>query len=157
MMDVDVTTPGFIRIPVCSPERAFQSWDTAKAGSSQFYLCDIPPGRDECGDSSFENQTSDASASVEDCLQIIKNIEGDASTGWKTQVVGKNQREIASHGSCSFGVEATKVHGNVNFDVGGQDVIDIINDAIRRFGGGGKVGAKGNMECNGNIELRFME
>jgi hypothetical protein len=152
MLDVDVTTPGFMRIPVCSPERAFQSWDTAKAGSSEFYPCDIPPGRDECGDSSFENQTSDASATVEDCLQIIKNIEGDASTGWKTQVVGKNQREIASHGSCSFGVEATKVDGNVNFDVGGQDVIDIINEAIRRFGGGGKIGAKGNMECNGNIK-----
>ncbi|RHZ56572.1 uncharacterized protein CDV56_100433 [Aspergillus thermomutatus] len=152
LMDVDVTTPGFMRIPVFSPERAFQSWDTAEAGSSQFYPCDIPPGKDECGDSSFENQTSDGSPSVEDCQQIIKNIEGDAGTDWTTQVVGKNQREIASHGSCAFGVEATKVDGNVNFVVGGQDVIDIINEAIRRFGGGGRVGAKGNMDCNGNVK-----
>ncbi|KAF7126015.1 hypothetical protein CNMCM5793_002374 [Aspergillus hiratsukae] len=152
LMDVDVTTPGFMRIPVCSPERAFQSWDTAQRGSSPFYPCDIPPGKDECGDSSFENETSDASALVEDCLQIIKNIQGDAGTDWTTQVVGKNQREIASSGSCAFGVEATTVDGNVNFVVGGQDVIDIINEAIRQFGGSGKVGAKGNMNCNGNVK-----
>ncbi|THC88729.1 hypothetical protein EYZ11_011829 [Aspergillus tanneri] len=152
LMDVDVTTPGFMRIPVCSPERAFQSWDTAKAGSSDFYPCDIPPGKDTCGDSTFVDQTSDASPSVDDCLTIIKNIEGDASTDWTTQVVGKNQRKVASHGSCAFGVEATKVDGNVNFVVGGQDVIDIINDSIKQFARDGKVGAKGNMDCNGNIK-----
>ncbi|KAL2868998.1 uncharacterized protein BJX67DRAFT_387104 [Aspergillus lucknowensis] len=152
LMDVDVTTPGFMRIPVCSPERAFQSWDTAKAGSSENYPCDIPPGKDECGDSTFDNETSDASPNVDDCMQIIKNIRGDASTDWTTQVVGKNQREIASHGGCAFGVEATKVDGNVNFVVGGQDVIDIIEEAVRRFGGDGKVGAKGDMSCNGNIK-----
>ena len=152
LLAVDVTTPGFIRLPVCSPERAFQSWDTTKKGSSDNYPCDIPPGRDECGDSTFENQSSGASPKVEDCLAIIRNIEGDGSTDWTTQVVGKNQREIAKAGSCHFGVEATKVNGNVNFKVGGQDVIDIINEAIKQFGGDGRVGAKGNMQCNGNIK-----
>lgn len=34
-------------------------------------------------------------------------------------------------------------------NVGGQDAIDIINDAIRRYGGGGRVGAKGVMPCSG--------
>ncbi|KAH6616808.1 hypothetical protein C7974DRAFT_475193 [Boeremia exigua] len=152
LMDVDITTPGFIRLPVCSPERAFQSWDTSSAGSSSNYPCDIPPGIGDCSDSSFENETSDASPDVDDCLKIIKNIEGDGSTEWTTQVVGHNQREIAKAGSCSFGVEATKTDGNVNFRVGGQDVIDIINDAIKQFGGGGKIGAKGDMSCNGNVK-----
>jgi GH18 family chitinase len=152
LLKTDVTTPGFIRLPVCSPERAFQSWDTAKADSSDNYPCDIPPGKDDCGDSSFENQTSGASPDVEDCLAIIKNIEGDGGTEWTTQVVGKNQRKIASAGSCAFGVEATKVNGNVNFKVGGQDVIDIINEAVKQFGGDGKVGAKGDMKCNGNTK-----
>ncbi|GKZ65110.1 hypothetical protein AnigIFM50267_007274 [Aspergillus niger] len=152
LIDVDVTTRGFMRIPVCSPARAFQSWDTADKNSSPNWPCDIPPGKDECGDSTFVDQTSDASPKVEDCRQIIKNIEGDATTAWTTQVVGHNQREIASHASCHFGVEATKTNGNVNFKVGGQDVIDIINDAIAKFARDGLIGAKGNMDCNGNVK-----
>ncbi|KAI8943235.1 hypothetical protein NX059_001257 [Plenodomus lindquistii] len=152
LLKSDITTPGFVRLPVCSPERAFQSWDTTKKGSSDNYPCDNPPGKSNCEDSDFENQTSDASPKVEDCLQIIKNIEGDGSTDWTTDVVGKNQREIASHASCAFGVEATEVNGNVNFVVGGQDVIDIINDAVKQFGGDGQVGAKGTMKCDGNIK-----
>ncbi|PYI01817.1 chitinase [Aspergillus sclerotiicarbonarius CBS 121057] len=152
LMAVDVTTPGFMRIPVCSPARAFQSWDTASKGSSPNWPCDIPPGKDECGASTFVDQTSDASPKVEDCRQIIKNIEGDGGTGWTTQVIGHHQRQIASHASCHFGVEATKTHGNVNFKVGGQDVIDIIHDAIARFARDGLIGAKGNMNCNGNVK-----
>jgi hypothetical protein len=152
LMEVDVTSPGFMRIPVCSPERAFQSWDTANKDSSPNWPCDIPPGKDECGDSTFVDQTSGASPKVEDCRQIIKNIEGDGSTDWTTQVVGHKQREIASHGSCHFGVEATKTDGNVNFKVGGQDVIDIINNAIAQLGRDGLIGAKGDMNCNGNIK-----
>ncbi|KAK6222731.1 hypothetical protein LQW54_000912 [Pestalotiopsis sp. IQ-011] len=95
LLNVDVTTPGYMRLPVCSPERAFRSWDTTSAGSSANYPC---------------------------------------------------------HGSCKIGVEATKINGNVNFEVGGQDVIDIINEAVKQFGGSGKVGAKGYMSCNGNIK-----
>ncbi|KXH62440.1 glycosylhydrolase family 18-6 [Colletotrichum nymphaeae SA-01] len=155
LLDVDVTTPGFIRIPVCSAERAFQRWESATRdetkGSTENYPCDVPPGKDYCGLSSFEDQTSGASPSASDCRQIIKNIEGDGGTDWTTQVVGKNQREIAKFGGCSFGVEATKVDGNVEFYVGGQDVIDIINTAIEKFeNSDGKVGAKGDMDCNGN-------
>lgn len=158
LLDVDFTTAGVVRLPVCDPERAFQSWDTTDKGSSMFYPCDIPPGLSECSDSSFEDQTSGASPKVEDCRQIITNIQGDGSTKWTTQVVGKNQREIASSGSCHFGVEATKVNGNVNFAFGGQDVIDIINDAIEQFGNAdGLVGAKGDLQCNGNIKQQAVK
>ncbi|KAF5858156.1 hypothetical protein ETB97_004760 [Aspergillus alliaceus] len=104
--------------------------------------------KDDCGDPTFVDQTSGASPKAEDCRQIIKDIEGDGSTDWTTQVVGHNQREIASHASCHFGVEATKTDGNVNFKVGGQDVIDIINNAIAQFGRDGLIGAKGDMNCN---------
>jgi hypothetical protein len=152
MMDVDVTTPGFMRIPVCSPERAFQSWDTANPGSSDFYPCDIPPGKDTCGHSTFVDVTSNGSPLVDDCHTIIKNIEGDATTDYTTQVLGKNQREIVTHASCHFGVKATKEGGNADFVVGGQDVIDIIKESVKQFARDGKVGAKGNMDCNGNIK-----
>lgn len=104
----------------------------------------------DCGDSTFEDQTSDASPLADDCRAIIENIQDDGSTQWTTQVVGQRQREIASAGTCAFGVEATTTNGNVNFRVGGQDVIDLINESISRFGWSGKVGAKGDMTCNGN-------
>lgn len=90
LMEVDVMSPGFMWIPVCSPERAFQSWDTANKDSSLNWPCDIPPGKDEWGDSTFVDQTSDRSPKVEDCRQIIKNIEGDGSTDWTTQVISHN-------------------------------------------------------------------
>lgn len=152
LLNVDITTPGYIRLPVCSPERAYQSWDTSAKNSSANHPCDIPPGKSTCGDSTFENQSSGASPKIEDCRTIIKNIEGDGSTRWTTQVVSKNQRKIASHGSCSFSVKATKVNGNVNFKVGRQDVINIIDNSIKKFSSDGRVGAKGIINCDGNIK-----
>ncbi|EGS17235.1 class V chitinase-like protein [Thermochaetoides thermophila DSM 1495] len=153
LMRGDVKESGLIRLPVCSPERAYQSWDTSKKGSTRNYPCDIPPGLSFCGISTFVDQTSGASPSVKDCEQIIRNIEGDGKTSWRSPVVfGKPHRTIAKFGGCSFGVEATNENGNIFFDVGGQDVIDLINDAVQRFGKTGKVGALGFMKCKGNIK-----
>jgi hypothetical protein len=45
LLNIDVTTPGHIHIPVCSSERAFQSWDTNDKGSSANYPGDNPPSR----------------------------------------------------------------------------------------------------------------
>ena len=152
LLQADITTPGYMRLPVCSPEKAFVSWDTLhNRTSTDNWPCDVQ-GRDHCGESTFENQSSSASPKIDDCLQIIKNIEPHLSTDWTTQTVGHKQRKIASAGGCSFGVEATKVNGNVNFKVGGQDVIDIINDAISQFGSDGRIGAKGIMKCSGNVK-----
>ncbi|KAK4155345.1 hypothetical protein C8A00DRAFT_31870 [Chaetomidium leptoderma] len=44
LLNVDITTPGFVRLPVCSPERAYQSWVTTGKGSSANYPCDKLPG-----------------------------------------------------------------------------------------------------------------
>lgn len=148
LADVDITTPGFIQLPVCSPDRAFQSWDTGSKGGSDNYPCDIPPGKDRCGDSTHVDQTSGASPKVSDCEQIIRNIEGDASTEFTHRITG--HREILSYGSCAFGIERTGgTGGAVQFKVGGQDVIDAINKSVKKFGSSGKVGAKGVMPCDG--------
>jgi len=107
-------------------------------------------GEDYCGDSTFEDQTSDVSPTVSDCLQIATNIavEGD----WTTQTTG-GQRELVSYGSCKFGVERSgSLNGNVNFVVGNQDIINIIASSVNMFGGSGRVGAKGTMNCQGNIK-----
>lgn len=85
---------------------------------------------------------------MSDCQQIIRNIEGDGSTDWTHRITG--HREVLSHGSCHFGIERTGgTGGAVQFKVEGQGAIDVINDAIRRYGGGGRVGAKGVMPCSG--------
>jgi GH18 family chitinase len=146
LMSLDVTTPGFVRLPVCGPEVAFKQWDWNVDSPTANYPCDPPLGRNECGNSTFENRGSDISPKVEDCLEIIRIIERDPSTSWSVEVV-KGQRQIAEAGSCRFGVEATWVGDNADFMVGGQDVIDIINDAVRMFGSTGRVGARGYMDC----------
>jgi hypothetical protein len=148
LLGLDTTTPGLIQLPVCSPNRAWQAWNTGTAGGSDHYPCDIFPGKGHCGDSSFENQGSGVSPSVDDCKQIIRNIEEDASTDWTHGITG--QREIAKHGSCAFGIKRVGgTGGAVQFRVGGQDVIDIINEAIKQFASDDRVGAKGVMSCSG--------
>ena len=43
LLDVDITAPGFIRLPVCSPEVALHSWGTGSPDSSANYPCDVTP------------------------------------------------------------------------------------------------------------------
>ncbi|PGG95335.1 hypothetical protein AJ79_10115 [Helicocarpus griseus UAMH5409] len=153
----DVMEPGVMRIPPYSPERISQSWGTSERNSTGIHLLKTLSGRDFCGISTFIDQTSGALPSVEDCLTIVRNIQGDDSSSWQTPVVGKPHRGILEYKSCVFGVEATKVNGNVWFLVGGQDVIDIINESIARFKQNGKVGAMGTMKCMGNLLDQWVE
>ncbi|KAJ2984421.1 hypothetical protein NUW58_g6066 [Xylaria curta] len=150
----DITTAGYVRLPVCSAKLAHYNWNLALADDSILkdptYPCLQAKGEDYCGDSTFEDQTSDASPKVSDCLQIATNIavEGD----WTTQTTG-GQRELVLYGSCRFGVERSgSLNGNVNFVVGNRDIIDIITSSVNMFGGSGRVGAKGTMNCQGNIK-----
>ncbi|EFE44221.1 class V chitinase, putative [Trichophyton verrucosum HKI 0517] len=94
--------------------------------------------------------TNGGSPLVSDCMTIIKNIEGTDGQ-WTTPVVGKSQRRLVDFGTCKFGVEATKVDGNIAFYVGAQDIVDIITDAIKQFAKDGRVAAKGDMSCRGNV------
>ncbi|KAM5447956.1 hypothetical protein McanCB56680_008038 [Microsporum canis] len=151
LISQDITTPGFIRMPVCSPDTAFRTWLGFNGeGNTRLenYPCS-PQSTGDCADSTFEDQTNVGSPLVSDCLIIIKNIEG-TNGQWTTPVVGKNQRRIADFGTCRFGVEATKVNGNVGFYVSAQDVVDIIKAVIQQFAKDGRVAAKGDMSCRGN-------
>ncbi|TQV98247.1 glycosyl hydrolases family 18 [Cordyceps javanica] len=159
LRDEDVTTPGYIKLPVCNQVLARRSWanadDTESARGKDFFPCNTDNGKDYCGASTFENQGSDASPLVEDCLTIIRNIEGTDGS-WNISPL-KKQRELVKYGSCRFGVTGTNIKGNVSFNVGAQDIVDIIKDAIKQFGGTGRVGAKGNMQCDGNIKKQDVE
>lgn len=156
LFDQDVTTPGFIRLPVCSAEKAHKAWEQPKPDTSNpNYPCVDLPLPDLCGDSTFVDQTSGASPKSSDCLQIAKNI-GKGGT-WDVEAIVSNHHQLLQYGTCVFGVEAMGVTGNVQVFLGAQDIIDVITDAVDKFGGSGKIGAKGKMKCNGNIKRQEIE
>ncbi|KAI5307240.1 hypothetical protein KEM56_002198, partial [Ascosphaera pollenicola] len=79
----NVTAPGFLSIPVCSAQVALNAWDRYYHGDRSHlpdnYPCDPEPqysegGDNECSDSTFVNQTSEASPKVSDCLDMLHNL-----------------------------------------------------------------------------------
>ncbi|PPR01772.1 hypothetical protein CVT24_001812 [Panaeolus cyanescens] len=96
-----------------------------------------------CGASTFINQSSPGSPFVSDCRQIATNIAGGGT--WSVALIGHHQ--LVQYGTCAFGVQAPFALGVTNFRVGNSDIIDLINDSISRFEWSGRVGAKGNMPC----------
>ena len=151
--------PGGLNIlPVCSAAEAFRSWEYEDYTHRDVPLwpCTIPTGFNACQSSSFFDQTSDASPSVSDCKQIIENIKGDPTSTWTSGMLGHHA--ILKYGSCAFGAKSKKgLDGNLVFKVGSQDVIDIIDDSISKFGRDGKIGAKGLVDCSGNIHDTTIE
>ncbi|KAI5299754.1 hypothetical protein KEM56_002980, partial [Ascosphaera pollenicola] len=65
-----------------------------------------------------------------------------------------NQKRVRADIRCKFGVEATAAHSNADYHVGAQDITDIVQDAIKKFAGGDRIGAKGAMNCNGNTHQK---
>lgn len=156
-MNQDVTTPGFIRIPVCSASIAFAAWsDTSVSSDVDNYPCYIKPSISHREDSSFEDQTSDASPSTSDCMGIVNNIQGTQGE-WKVENFAGEQHQLVQFGGCKFGIQAFNKHGSVIFYIGAQDIVDIITDSIKKFGGSGKVGAKGRMDCKGDANSQDVE
>ena len=98
-------------------------------------------GRNHGGHSSFVDEN--------DCERIIVSIIDNITTDWRYHITG--QRRLVSFGSCTFGVKSVdRLISAVEFKVGGQDVIDIIRDSMRQFGGDtGRIGAEGEMSCVG--------
>ncbi|KAK4120926.1 hypothetical protein N657DRAFT_559257, partial [Parathielavia appendiculata] len=92
----------------------------------------------DCGDSTFINQSSGGSPLVADCWRLHDNIAGDG-----TWTVWTSQRTIATYGTCAFGVSPRYIPA----EIGNGDVRDLIRDSIARFQWFDKVGAKGVMQC----------
>lgn len=146
----DITTPGFIRLPVCTSDVAHAAWSLVSDKDTANWPCTVAPSKDDCGSSTFINQGSDASPSVEDCMGIVKNIQGTQGE-WEIENAVEQQHQIVQNGKCKFGVQGKKINGNIDFFVGAQDIVDIITEAVAQFGSGGVVGAKGNMDCKGDV------
>lgn len=73
------------------------SWNTGTKGESDHYPCDIFPGKDHCGESTRRLRTkaaTRASPLVDDCKQIIRNFEKDASADWTHGITGQRDPQI---------------------------------------------------------------
>lgn len=154
-----LTAPGYIALPVCSHDKAHDNYmdhgdnpENALPG----WPCSGLKSPDFCQVSSFEDQTSDGSPPTDDCLAIVNNVRGTQGI-WTIQTAGKEQHRIAKAGKCRFGVQARNLKGNIQFAVGAQDLVDIITDAARMYGGGGRLGAKGKVDCGGNVNDQDIE
>ncbi|RAL13110.1 glycoside hydrolase family 18 protein [Aspergillus homomorphus CBS 101889] len=145
----DITTPGYIRLPVCSPQVAWASWSNPSQSnaSAPNYPCNPLQGVTKCSGYTYVDQTTPASPLVSDCKTIIHNIQGTGGH-WTTGI--DRQRAIATYGSCKFGVQNVGVTGDVTYYTGSQDIVTIITEAIAKYEWEGRVGAKGYMECDGD-------
>lgn len=157
LINQDITTPGFIGIPVCSADVAFAAWsDITLDGTEDNYPCYIKPAISDCESSTFVDQTSDASPSVDDCMGIVTNIQGTQGE-WEVENAIGEQHQIVQYGDCKFGIQGLNKEGNVDFHIGAQDIVDIITTSIDMFGGSGKIGAKGDMDCAGTVNSQDVE
>lgn len=145
----NVTTPGYISLPVCSAQVAWASWSNPSQSNSSApgYPCNPLQGVSKCSGYTYQDETSSASPEVSDCQILVENIQG--TNGEWTTGIGES-RNIASFGSCSFDVENNGVTGDVTYYTGSQDIVNIINQAISQYASDGLVGAKGYMACGGD-------
>jgi hypothetical protein len=154
----DITTPGYITLPVCSPNMARLAYnDNGKTvnRNDPLYPCLPLPGKTECWDFTFEDRTSDASPSVSDCQGIINEVQGSVQN-WERNI--GPHTDVAEKGACKVGVESGIPNGPVVYWVGDQDVVNIVAESIKRFARkDGKVGAAGSMRCKGNIGNQYIK
>lgn len=95
----------------------------------------------DCGDSTFVNQSSGGSPKISDCQQIAANIAGGGS--WT--ILTSDQHQLVQYGTCAFGVTTEDLLPALS--IGNQDIIDLINSSIQKFSWNGLVGARGQMAC----------
>jgi hypothetical protein len=138
-------------------QQAEPTQDSAVNGTKPSYQDTKTTGDGYCGASTFEDRTSGSSPSVEDCLHIASNIAGGGR--WDIDMFLGKQKRIAEYKSCAFGVQGHPISpGEIKMYIGNEDIIDIINDAVEKFGGGGQIGAKGIMECKDSKDrLRIVD
>ena len=96
----------------------------------------------DCGKSTYEDETSGGSPTVADCQKIVRNIANGGT--WKVSLIGE-QYTLVDFGTCAFGAEGNKAADTAH--IGNADITDLINESIKRFQSGGRVGAKGKMSC----------
>lgn len=109
---------------------------------------------DLCGPSSFEDRTNhDRSPLIADCEKVVSELAAHDNSviyggGWTTDEENI-ETFVGAHtvGTCTFGFRP-QAYGQRYYKVGYTDIVDVMRDAITRFGGDGqRVGATGTFTC----------
>lgn len=82
----------------------------------------------DCGGSTFVDESSGGSPLISDCRQIATNIAGGGS--WEVENFLAQQHQLVQSGTCAFGVQGDGEAEDDGFYVGNQDIIDLINSSI---------------------------
>ncbi len=88
-------------------------------------------------------------------MGIVNNIKGTQGE-WEVENAIGAQHQLAQFGNCKFSILGLNKKGNIDFNIGAQDIINIITTSIQQFGGSGKVGSKGRMDCRGTVNSRML-
>jgi hypothetical protein len=134
----------FAMFPVAVGAVPLNSQNSTPNDASPGVLFAPAPGNsiNNCGDSSFDNETSRASPTVSDCLQIAANIAG----GGYWEIDGSiRQHQLVQYGSCAFGVQHAYNADVLNYNVGNSDIIDLIHSSVDKYQWNGLIGSKGIM------------
>ncbi|KAI1137508.1 putative necrosis-inducing factor-domain-containing protein [Hypoxylon sp. FL0543] len=109
-----------------------------------------------CTTLSYQDNTDDSSQTTDDCQETCRSILSDAGD-WGVDFTGKPAGYIDHMvlQACGFGIgRATDDDtSEFSFDVHNQDILDVIDESVKRFAGqhGGKVKAEGTMNCEGHV------
>lgn len=138
LLEGDIRTPGYMTLPVCNYGFALDNWKQHgdKPDGVTGWPCATWPSPDKCQISSFEDATSEASPLRSDCETLIKNWEGTQKS-WTVYTTGLKHKTLDTNGTCAFGAQARNTHGSVKFQVGAQDLVDLVSESMNRFQGGG--------------------
>ncbi|OIW23925.1 hypothetical protein CONLIGDRAFT_637162 [Coniochaeta ligniaria NRRL 30616] len=82
-----------------------------------------------------------------DCIKLAQRIRGAGE--WKVESIYGNHHQLVEYRTCAFGVMG--IQFAYNFNLGNQDIIDLLRDSVRDFTVDGKVAASGKMQCVGRF------
>ncbi|KAI1502019.1 hypothetical protein F5X99DRAFT_170734 [Biscogniauxia marginata] len=100
------------------------------------------------------------SPSTSQCQDTCAAVLQDPSD-WNVDFAGKpdGYRQPMLGHDCGFSVSRGDGEpANLRFSMRNQDILDIIDEAVNRFGGAnGRVGAEGTMNCEGHIAKWYID
>lgn len=109
---------------LCAVRLARKSWEnsdkTDATRDKEGFPCNNDNSKSYCttSKSTYNEETSDGSPLIDDCLVIVKNIQG-TSGSWIKPI--ERQFGILNFGTCTFGIEGKGRKGNVDEYFGAQD------------------------------------
>jgi hypothetical protein len=114
----------------------------------------LPKRMNECGQSTFTSESTNASTALADCqlLQTVLSQPAIASFGWD---VGPESKELIAYGTCAFTARAV---GGKTGTLGNEDVFDLLRDSIAKEARNKHLGVRGSMFCGAaEVEWRIQK